>query len=104
MEFTGKEQHSISLDEAARMTARYREKVEKGAIIGGYFGREAIEKILAQEGCVGIRYYYAEKDDGTPTLVLVGVDKEGNDLVHGAVSELSWPCPPYCGKSNPLTG
>ncbi len=99
---TGKEDHSISLADAAKFTARFRAKAEKGTVIGGYFGRDAIEKILAQEGCIGIRYYFAETDDGKPTLVLVGVDADGNDMAKGVLAEVSWPCPPFCGEQNTL--
>ncbi|MDZ7372452.1 MAG: hypothetical protein ONB23_00655 [candidate division KSB1 bacterium] len=103
MPFTGKEDHSISLQEASKLTANYRRRAGEKAVLGGYFGREAIERILAQERCVGIRYYFAETDKGQPTVVLVGVDEKGEDLVEGFLAEVSWPCPPYCGSKNPLT-
>jgi len=44
-----------------------------------------------------MRYYYAQEDDGTPCVVLVGVDPQGRDIVTGVVLELGWLCPPICG-------
>ena len=102
MAFTGREDHSITLAEASKLTANFRKKIEPGSIRGGFFGKEAILKILNQDGCVGIRYYYGEKDDGTPVLVLVGVDAEENDLIDGVLAEVSIPCPPFCGTANVL--
>ena len=42
-------------------------------------GRNIVESILAQPGCVGIRFYNAINELGEKTLVYVGVDK--NDEV-----------------------
>jgi hypothetical protein len=102
MSFTGNENHDINLLDAAKLTSNYRHSVATGSILGGYFGRTAIERILDQEGCVGIRYYYALSADGAKTLVLVGVNADENDLVHGELAEISWPCPPYCSDANAL--
>ena len=46
-----------------------------------FIGRELVEKILAQEGCVGIRSYFAETEDGKRDLVMVGANQEENDIV-----------------------
>jgi hypothetical protein len=48
---------------------------------GYYLGRNIIDKILAQPGCVGIRFYYGLNDEGQKTLVYKGVDVNGNDIV-----------------------
>ena len=102
MSFTGDENHSISLTEAAGMTERYRNSVHAGDKIGGFFGRNAIESILAQTGCVGIRYYYGLNQYNKPVLVLVGVTSNGDDLYNGELAEISFPCPEYCAADNPL--
>ncbi|MFQ6103026.1 MAG: hypothetical protein ACE5OP_01895 [Candidatus Glassbacteria bacterium] len=102
MTFTGNENHTITLEEASKFTRNYREKAPSGAILGGYFGKEALQRVLNQENCVGIRYYHAEKDDGTSVLILVGVDASENDLIGGELLEWSIPCPPYCGSANQL--
>lgn len=48
------------------------------------FSRETILTILAQYNCAGIRFYFVERpytDSKQLTLVMAGVDAEGNDLV-----------------------
>ncbi len=102
MSFTGNEDHSITLEEASELTQNYRDNAESGAKKGGYFSKESLLDILNQDECVGIRYYFGEEDDGTPVLVLVGVDEEENDLTNGALREKSTPCPPRCGQANDL--
>jgi hypothetical protein len=63
---------------------------------GGTFARSAIDQILAQPGVMGIRYYFAQTTDGTATIVLVGVNNQGQAMVTGAVEEGAILCPPYC--------
>ena len=81
----------------------YRNGRNNTAIKGGYFGREIFEKLLSQDGCVGIRCYFAENLDGTPTIVMVGVNSKGDDLVTGIVGEDVLPCPPFCGHDTVLS-
>jgi hypothetical protein len=71
-------------------------------VIALYFGKNAITQTLSQPGCVGIRLYYAKHEDGSPSLVMVGVDRNGNDIVKGHVSQKTVPCPPFCGDWNQL--
>lgn len=100
--FTGTEDHSISLKDASRLTKRFRDTMPPETVKGGYFGRMIFEEILAQEGCVGIRCYFASFDNGAPTVVLVGVERTGNDLWEGVLGEDTLPCPPYCPEFNLL--
>ena len=100
--FTGKEKHFVSLVEASLLTKRYRENSGRGAVKGGFFGRKIYEKILDQEGCVGVRNYFAALNDGTPTVVLVGVDETGDDMVRGVLGDDAFPCPPFYGRYNLL--
>ncbi len=102
MSFTGDENHSLTLIKAAEMTARFRHSVPAGSKIGGFFGRNAIEAILAQNGCVGIRYYYGLDSNNKPVIILVGVTSDENDLHSGELAEISFPCPEYCATNNPL--
>ena len=102
MAFTGNEDHEISLSEAAQLTANYRDSAEPGSVKAGFFGKSAIEEILEQEKCVGIRIYYAQEEDGTPTFVVVGVEENEDDLVEGKIAEAPTPCPPNCGSANVL--
>ncbi len=73
MAFKGNEDHSITLSAASALTTNYRDASETEAIKGGFFGKSAIQKILDQQECVGIRFYYGQEEDGTSAIVLVGV-------------------------------
>jgi hypothetical protein len=101
MAFTGDEGGKFPLDTAAEWTANYRKNNPNG-IKAHFFGMNIIKEILAQEGCVGIRSYYALDDNGVQQLIMVGVDKDENDLYTGIIAELSYKCPPYCSTKNPL--
>lgn len=50
-----------------------------------YIGRNIIDQVLAQPGCVGIRFYNAYNEAGEKTLVYVGVDEFGKALVQYTV-------------------
>ena len=102
MAFTGNENHEISLSEAASMTKKYRDQMGAGDRKGGFFGRDAIERILAQHECVGIRFYYGLDVDEKQVLVLTGTKADEDDLYNRFLAELSIPCPNYCGADNPL--
>lgn len=90
--------HRIPLEEAAAMTRRYREGMHKG----GLFLRADVDALLGQKGCSGLRFYYGLGVNGEDTLILVGVDQEGNDMVNGVLIDTSFPCPPFCGDGNSL--
>ncbi len=92
-QYTGDEDHSISLEEAAKMTSRYRAQNPEDPY-AWYVGAKAIEKILAQEGCVGIRIYGGINTTGQVSPVLVGILPSGADLEKGEIAERSPPCPP----------
>ena len=44
-------------------------------------GRNIIDEILAQQGCAGIRFYNALNENNQKTLVYVGIDVNGKDIV-----------------------
>ena len=103
VQLTGLENHSISLSDAARLTKNFRGSVPPGSVLGEYFGGNAIQSLLKQYGCIGIRIYYAKKDDGNPTLVIVGVNKSGNDMTNELIIDHGFPCPPICDTANVFT-
>lgn len=95
--------HRITLDQAAALTKQYR-VMHKGAYAdaAGAFNAGPVLQLLQQKGCVGIRTYRAELESGASTLVLVGVDENGNDMVEGIILDNVFPCPPYCSDDNAL--
>ncbi len=102
MAFTGREDHSITLEDAAKLTRNYRESAGAEAIKAGFFGKDTLQRIIDQDGCAGIRIYYGKEDDDTPQLVLVGADADENDIIRGVIAQRQIPCPPFCGKDNEL--
>ena len=61
------------------------EQANPTGIAGYALGRNIIEKILAQPGCVGMRFHYGLNDEGQKTLVYYGMDANGNDLMKQTV-------------------
>lgn len=100
MSFTGNEGAQITLQEGGDYTMRYRAE-NPGAIKGVFFGRNHIEAILAQSDCKGLRFYFAENSDGSPTLVAVGADSNQNDQLNLIFQQMT-PCPDKCSSSNLL--
>lgn len=48
-------------------------------------GKDILTQILNQPGCAGIRFYNGINEKGEKTLVYVGVDAEGKDIVKRVV-------------------
>jgi hypothetical protein len=95
--------HRISLVEAAAHTRRHREaKVHE--VKAGAFHKDQVLELLNQAGCVGLRVHLGRNPDGSPTVVLTGIDATDSDLVKGSILEQWFPCPPICGAANALQG
>ncbi|MBL7856294.1 MAG: hypothetical protein JNM57_01295 [Cyclobacteriaceae bacterium] len=109
--FTGNEGDPIDYQVARKWVANYQAK-ENGGNVAHFFGYEIIKDILALEGSMGIRMYYALDDQGQRQIILVGVDENGENITpsengrkagEGVVVDASYPCPSYCsGGGNPL--
>jgi hypothetical protein len=102
MSFTGDENHDFPLQTASEWTKNYRNASAATATKAHFFGKAAIQAILNQEGCVGIRIYYALDASGNKQLIIVGADANENDLYQGLIAERSSPCPARCSSVNPL--
>lgn len=121
-QFTGHD-HSISLDEAKKMTKKFREgkdKIVRDEYKGKHllpncesFDRAAFDKLLQREDCKGVRIYYGMKaDDQRLHAIIVGFDAEGKDILPTAsiamdgtdatIIEDSLPCPAYCPPPSDL--
>ncbi len=48
-------------------------------------GRNIIDQILAQPGCVGIKFFNAINEKGEKTLVYVGIDQNGKSILQFSV-------------------
>lgn len=94
--------HRISLTDAAALTRRYREESPQGSEKAGAFHADQVRELLAQKGCVALRIYYGRQADKKPTLVLVGVDSNDQEISGGVLLEFIFPCPPFCTDASPL--
>ena len=101
--FTGHEDQEVSFEDGAVLTARWREE-NPGAKKGGYFSRDSINELLAQDDCVGIRIYYALNGSGEMAMVVVGVTSDENDQIgeEFVCIDNDFACPPYCADDNIL--
>jgi len=84
--------HSISLDEAKKMTKKFREekdKIVKDEYKGKHllpncesFDRADFDRLLQREDCKGVRIYYGMKgEDNRVHAIIVGFDAEGKDIL-----------------------
>ena len=74
----------ISHELGAEFIHAYQE-AHPGENRGYQLGRAIIDHILAQPGCVGMRFYYGLNEEGQKTLVYAGIDQEGKDILKRAV-------------------
>lgn len=55
---------------------------------GFMIGRNIIEKMLAQPGCVGLHFRHALNEQGKKTFVYIGIDANGKEILqHTVVKE-----------------
>lgn len=101
MAFDGTEGDQIELETAAAWTKNYR-GAHPEETKGHFFGKDILNDILNQTGCMGIRMYYAIDDDGNKQMVLAGANTDEDDMDSGVVADISVLCPPSCGRRNSL--
>lgn len=98
--FDATRDHRIHREEAASLVRAFQSSAEAGEHRASAFNRSAFEQLLAQPGAAGIRIYRARHENGSPTLVMVAVDAEGQDLAakDGVFIQKGTDCPPYCAS------
>lgn len=104
MPFNGTEGSAIDITTAADYTANYRLEYP-GSVQAIFMGKDILNSILAQEGCMGIRVYLGKTAAGSSDfeLVFVGADANENDMiVGGIVADNGSRCPPACSSMNSL--
>ena len=120
---SGNLKHSIGLDEAIKMTKKFRatkDKIVRDEHVGKHliphcesFDREAIDSLLRREDCKGVRIYYGMKDENEHVhAIIVGFDAAGKDILPQAdkvgdttdpiIVENGNPCPTDCPPTSPL--
>jgi len=110
---TGKEGKEYDLDVCANWTKNHRDK-NPHEPVSHFFGKEVLQKILAQEGCQGIRFYHGHTRplsgwqrsmvslsnfllkvvgnvEGEKHLIIIGAASDGSDQLPAAKPVLGEP-------------
>ena len=92
----------ITVEEAIDYTHAFQAN-NPDAIKSFFAGINKINRILGQDDCIGIRFYNGTNSEtGANNLVLVGVDKNGEDITTGVILEELVTCPTHCPKNSVL--
>lgn len=80
------------------MTKKFREKKDH-VIAPGYqknilpkcetFERDAFDQMLSQDGCTSVRIYFGMGTDDKIHAIIVGVDKDGHDMVRTSTTSMA---------------
>jgi hypothetical protein len=100
MPFNGSEGEEILPLDGGELTRNFRNQ-NPGRTKAFFIGKDHLNNILAQDGCMGIRVYYGIDSSNEPAMVFVGADAAENDII-GYVADKAKPCPTYCGLNNIL--
>lgn len=77
---TGKEGSEFDYAQAVKWTKNHRDK-HPGKTVSHFYGKEILQSLLDQPGCMGIRMYHAYDEVGDRHLMLVGVTEDGADML-----------------------
>ena len=95
--------HVISLDEAKSMTHAYQNAAQfQGLTVASMIDKDAYQQVMDQPGCFNIRTYFALNEAGTLTIVVVGVDDNGEDMTGGVLLNMATDCPVACPTNSEL--
>lgn len=111
-----KEQSTISLDQAQKWIARWKEGSLKDitAVTIKAFLIPGIDvtEVLAENGVQDVRAYIGVDENHIPHLLIVGVDQNGNDMINNDelvnvkngwnIYDFTMPCPNTCDVKSPL--
>jgi len=75
---------NIGLQEGKKLVKAFKE-ANPDATSGYYIGRNIIDQILAQPGCVGINFRKCLTETNQEHLVYTAVDAEGKDILEYSV-------------------
>jgi hypothetical protein len=103
----------IGYEAGAKMVKQYFDQ-NSDEVVAHFIGRNIIEKILAQPGCIGLRAFHGINELGIRKLFFVGVNNVGANILElsktntegqleknkGIVADGNKVCPPYCDGSS----
>lgn len=94
--------HIISLNTAITLTHAFQNAIQyQGNTVACMIDANAYQQLLEQPGCVNVRTYFA-LNQTILTIVVVGVDNNGNDMTNGIILDMSLHCPVNCHNQSPL--
>lgn len=105
--------NAVTLEQAQKWIANWKndQKMKRSSVTAYFIPHQDITDIQKEKGWINYRAYNAITDEGEFKLLIVGVDKDGNDMVNypksGAlenaqddyVYDLTRPCPSYCSDN-----
>lgn len=105
--------HEISLQQAIDMTTLYRANRPANFPICETFEKDAINKLLAEDGCAYLRIYYGMKENMEVDAILVAADAAEEDMLPAGnaiatsgtddvILEDGYRCPQACPAPSPL--
>jgi len=105
--------HEISLQTAIDMTTLYRANRPSNFPICETFEIDAVNKLLATDGCAFFRIYYGMKENDDVDAILVAANADGEDILPSSVAaglsdgeaiilEDGIRCPEACPPDSPL--
>lgn len=100
MPFTGNEDCTVSLTDAAALNANFRNNF-RNQPLGVYFSQKTLREVLNQDDCVGIRFYFGADEDNKLTITFAGVLANEDDILE-IIGDNGIKCPPHCGAKNDL--
>jgi hypothetical protein len=87
---------SKSIKDVPALTNLHRITVSSNDVLVHYFGKDVVDKTMKQPGCVGVRMYYGKNANGQSGFIIVGVDRNGRDMVPVVLAGPGLVCPPWC--------
>lgn len=96
----------ITLEKASEET--YAWQASNKILAAFLIRKNDIECVLNEEAATSVRFYMGIKEIDTPDMLVVGVDKNNNDIIDKSleatshVYDFAVPCPRLCDEKSPL--
>lgn len=85
----------ISEEQFKKMRKAYKDKNPNGSN-SVKFERNTFEELMNSDDVAGVRVFFGENDEGQDTVMLVGTNAEGTDLLENGIFDYGKVCPPFC--------
>jgi len=95
--------HVIDLNEAIEMTHSFQmSDLAIDQTVSCLIDKSAYELLMNQSECASVRTYFSLNSSNKLTIVVVGVDANGNDLTAGIILNRGFNCPTRCPINSEL--